>query len=89
MDTARITQAKKTRNFCRRLVRRQGIEIIYVDEYLSSVEAKERLRMAGKDVLSKTSRAVIDAASAAVILQLYLDLNNNKKIIKKIKELNT
>jgi putative holliday junction resolvase len=64
-------QSAKIRSFCRRLERRCKIEIIFVDEYLSTVEAWAEISRKGKRNSKK--QAKIDAVSAALILQTYLD----------------
>ena len=70
VDGARNEQCARVEQFCRRLCKRAVVTIIYVDEYLSSEEAKERLRTTGKNDFSKEE---LDAAAAAVILQGFLD----------------
>jgi putative Holliday junction resolvase len=49
------------------------IPVVFVDERLSTVQAQRGLRDAGRS--TKSSRAVIDSASAVVILQSYVDSN--------------
>jgi len=44
--------------------------VVMHDERLSTVQAQRRLHETGKD--TRRSRAVIDSASAAVILEAYL-----------------
>ena len=49
----------------------EGINIILVDERLSSVEAHERLFASGLEL--KKHKAMIDAVAASVILETYLN----------------
>lgn len=51
------------------------IPITFVDERLSSVQAQRGLHAAGRT--TKTSRTVIDSASAVVVLQSYLDARSS------------
>lgn len=53
------------------------IPITFVDERLSSVQAQRGLHAAGRT--TKTSRALIDSASAVVVLQSYLDARSSGK----------
>jgi len=48
-----------------------GVTVEAVDERLTTVEAQRNLRAAGRS--AKTSRSVIDAAAAMVLLQAWLD----------------
>lgn len=63
--TARVTA------FMTALARRTAIPIVTEDERLSSREAESRLALFRKDWRER--KALLDAASAAVILQDYLD----------------
>lgn len=64
-------QCAKVRRFCERLQKRAVIEVTFVDEHLSSEDAKQRLSE------SRSGRAAVktgvDAAAAAIILQSYFD----------------
>jgi putative holliday junction resolvase len=66
-------QVLKTRRFCERLVKRSGIKVIYVDEYLSSVEAEQLLAAKGRRHARSGKKGMIDAFSAAIILQRHID----------------
>jgi len=76
MDGSEGTAVKKVKAFTERLRARvdKRIEIIFVDERLSTVEAQRALQEAGKD--ERASRAIIDQAAACVILQDFLDHNS-------------
>ena len=62
-------------NFCRRLLKRVNFELTYVDEYLSSEDAKQRLNRR----VGRANRGVIDSAAACIILQNYLDSVRSKQ----------
>ncbi len=64
------TISKDTRNFANKLKETSDIEIIFVDEYLSSLEAKERLNIKSKDKKTRES-GVVDSYSACIILERY------------------
>lgn len=66
----RNPQCEKVERFCRRLTKRAAIKIVFVDEHLSSEEARDRLRASGRSSFDKEE---IDAAAAALILQAHLD----------------
>jgi putative holliday junction resolvase len=65
--------ASTAREWAGSLAQCTQIPIVFVDERLSTVQAQRGLREAGRS--TKTSRAVIDSASAVVILQSYVDSN--------------
>ena len=66
-------QCLDVERFCRRIERRFKIKLIYVDEYLSSLEAREALGMASKPGRRTRQTGLVDAMSAKVILQSFLD----------------
>jgi putative Holliday junction resolvase len=57
--------------FANQLRGRFGLCVNYADERLSSIEAEERLRAAGRN--AKQARAHIDAVAAQLILQCHFD----------------
>lgn len=74
-DGTENEQCQKVRNFCRRIERRAALSIQFVDEYGTSCEAAEKLaqaRSSGKR-LGGAEKGRIDALSAALILQSYID----------------
>ncbi len=72
IDGTEGSAAAKVRRFIEKLARRMPeVEIVEIDERLSTVDAQARLHEAGRTV--KNSRGVIDQAAAATILQEYLD----------------
>ncbi len=70
MDGSQGRQADEARGFGQRL-EDAGIQVIYQDERLSSLEAEEALREAGHD--SRQIKEKVDQAAACLILQRYLD----------------
>ena len=73
MDGSESFRVEKTRAFAEMLGKETELEIIFVDERLSTVQAYTYLNMA--DFNGKKRRGVIDALSAQIILQSYLDSN--------------
>ena len=63
--------ARRARRFAEALARRTGLAVELADEWLSTREAKERLREAGLD--EREQRERVDSAAAAVVLQAWLD----------------
>ncbi len=61
----------KVEMFSHVLERRIGLPVVFQDERLTSIEAESRLARREKDWRAR--KAQLDAASAAVILQDYLD----------------
>lgn len=57
--------------FAEKLKKATNVEIKFVDERLSSVEAEEYLRRTIKDW--KKRKELLDSVSASIILQTYLD----------------
>ena len=64
-----------TRSFSDELSRRTGLEIVEVDERLTTVEADRILEETG--VAYSARKEHIDKMAAAIILQTYLDLQTN------------
>jgi len=63
--------AKSTREFMSRLSQDMEIEVVFVDERLSSVMAEEMLRETERDW--KKRKEKLDSVAASIILQDYLD----------------
>ena len=70
MDGSEGSQATTVRRFGDRLSA-AGLEVVYVDERLTSWEAGERL--AGAGARPARRQGELDSAAAALILQQYLD----------------
>jgi len=71
LDGREGAAARRARAFAGRLQERTGRRVILMDERLTTKQASLQLRASGQD--SKRQRATIDSASAAVLLQTYLD----------------
>lgn len=71
LDGRRGPQARKVLAFVRLLKATSELPVILWDERFSTVEASQRIRNAGG--APSRDRARLDSASAAVILQAYLD----------------
>lgn len=80
LDGREHEMTRRCRRFANRLGGRFRLPVDLVDERLSSVAAGERLREAGYS--SRQSRAKLDAAAAAVILQDYLDDAARRRIAR-------
>lgn len=63
--------ARRARQFAAELARSTGCSVEMIDERLSTVQAQARLHEQGLD--TRGSRTRIDSASAAVLLQSWLD----------------
>lgn len=72
MDGSEGERASKTRSFGKVLSKVSGLEVIYVDERLTSVEADEIMESVG--VKKSKRKDVIDTIAAQLILQSYLDV---------------
>jgi putative Holliday junction resolvase len=64
------SSAEKARTFGAMLAELSKIEIVYIDERLSTVSAQSKLREAGKS--TRESKELIDAMAAVEILELGL-----------------
>ena len=73
MDGSESFRAEKTRAFAEMLASASGIEPAFTDERLSTVEAYTYLNIT--DYNGKKRRRIIDALSAQIILQSYIDKN--------------
>lgn len=69
--------AEKTKQFAKDLQKKTGIDVSFMDETLTTKEAADLVRKAGKK--RKKRKEFEDAYSATLILQKYLD--NTKKAI--------
>ena len=70
-DGSEGERVRKTREFKENLERRTGLEVVLMDERLSTVEADELMneaRIAGKE-----RKSLVDKIAATYILQWYLD----------------
>ena len=71
MNGSESFRAEKTRVFADKLKQATGLELEFMDERLSTVEAYTYMNIT--DFKSSKRRSVIDAMSAQIILQSYLD----------------
>lgn len=71
MSGAEGSAARRALAFAQELADATGVEVEMVDERLSTVEASRRLHDGG--VKARAQKGRIDGASAAVILQAWLD----------------
>lgn len=70
MDGTEGERAQKTREFGEKLKEKAGVDIVFIDERLSSVEAEEMLIQSG--MRREKRKEVIDKIAAAIILESYL-----------------
>lgn len=73
MNATKGPRAKKTDKFIEKLVNRFHLEVIKIDERLTTVSAHRTMQelAIGKD----KKRKIVDTISAQYILQMYLDRN--------------
>lgn len=69
--------ARSVRKFAERLTESSGIPVEFIDERLSTVGAQARLHEAGRT--AKSSKSRVDSASAAVLLQSWLDARRSSE----------
>lgn len=81
MDGSEGTAVTKVRAFMKKLkpILAESIEIVEIDERLSTVAAMEKLHAAGRT--EKNSRDRIDQAAAMEFLQEYLDARGGQGLI--------
>lgn len=72
MDGTEGLSARRARKFADEVQAVTGLEIELVDERLSTVQAQALLHASGRD--ARESRSKIDSASAAILLQAWLDV---------------
>lgn len=66
-------QGEKTIKFAEKLKNKYDVEIIYIDERMTTMSAEKML--IASDVRREKRKTVIDKVAATYILQLYLDKN--------------
>lgn len=76
-DGSEGAQARKVRRFIRAIQHRITLPVVFVNEYLSTVQASWDLQASG--VKAPERRRVIDQQAAAVILQEWLDEQQQPK----------
>ena len=73
MDGSESFRADKSKAFAEMISAATGLEVVFVDERLSTVEAYTYMNIT--EFNGKKRRDVVDALSAQIILQSYLDAN--------------
>ena len=73
LDGREGTMANIAEKFAAKLERVSGVEVVRIDERLSSVEAERIMKMTRSKKRKKGLKTEIDMVAAAVILQSYLD----------------
>ena len=71
MDGSESFRADKSKAFAEMISEATNLEVVFVDERLSTVEAYTYMNIT--EFNGKKRRAVVDALSAQIILQSYLD----------------
>ena len=71
MDGSESFRADESKAFAEMITKETNLEVVFVDERLSTVEAYTYMNIT--EFNGKKRRAVIDALSAQIILQSYLD----------------
>ncbi|MEO0352511.1 MAG: Holliday junction resolvase RuvX [Cyanobacteria bacterium P01_A01_bin.15] len=71
MDGALGTQARRVQKFTKRLAKALSLPVTYVDERLTSVEAKQQLQAERRSM--PKDKGLIDRRAATIILQQWLD----------------
>ncbi len=77
MNNTEGERVEATKEFKEALERRTGLEVVLVDERLTTVEANRILEDTGVAISARKEH--IDKMAAAIILQNYLDMEYNKK----------
>lgn len=76
LDGTEGVAARRARRFAELVHRATGLPVVLLDERLSTREAQARLSAGGLD--NKRSRSRIDSASAAILLQTWVDQRRAK-----------
>ena len=71
MDSSEGERVRKTQEFKEALERRTGLEIVFWDERLSTVEAHDIMTEAGVKGIDR--KKFVDKIAASIILQGYMD----------------
>lgn len=71
-------QAQKTRSLASNIARGCGVPLEFVDERLSSREARRMLKSRG--IRERQMRGKIDMVAASLFLQTWLDANGNREV---------
>lgn len=71
-------QSKNTRSYVDRIRKRSDINVVFIDEYCSSLEAVERLNLNSRDQRKVRESGKIDSMAASIILEYYLKQHEEK-----------
>lgn len=71
LDGSEGIAARRARRFAELVGKATGLDVVLLDERLSTREAQARLTAQGLD--GKQSKSKVDSASAAILLQTWLD----------------
>lgn len=71
MDGTLGTQARRVKKITKRLAKALSLPVTYVDERLTSIEAKQQLQ--AEHCSTDKDKGLIDRRAAAIILQQWLD----------------
>ena len=82
LDGSHSAQTLKTEDFIQKLSVVTGVEVVPQDERLSTVTSSRLL--AGAGIKKSRRKELMDAATAAVILQHYLDTQKTSDQVNKI-----
>lgn len=77
LDGAVGAQARRVKKYTRRLANALNLPVTYVDERLTSVEAKQQLQAERR--FSAKDKGLIDRRAAAIILQQWLDSSRTSR----------
>lgn len=77
MNNTEGERVASTYEFKEALERRTGLEVVLVDERLTTIEADRILDATG--VANSSRKQYIDKMAAAIILQSYLDMKKNEE----------
>ena len=78
MDGSESFRAEKSRAFAEMIGNATSVEVVFMDERLSTVEAYTYMNIT--DFNGKKRRDVVDALSAQIILQSYLDKEDKGRL---------
>lgn len=76
MNNTEGERVENTKEFKEALERRTGLEVVMVDERLTTVQADRILEETGVAISARKQH--IDKMAAAIILQTYLDMKSNE-----------
>jgi len=77
LDGTEGVSARRARRFAELVGQATGVEVVLLDERLSTREAQGRLAAQGLD--GKQSKGKVDSASAAILLQTWLDQGRHRE----------